>query len=823
MRSRVRAPGLRLALALALAVTAAERSARAHDVEAPHPVTQPAPAWPDGEPSSHDVVVPVVLTVDARGEVEAAVLEASVAPAFDAAALAAVRRWTFEPARRDGKPVSARIRALVRFAGVASVPAAPAPAHAPAAAESEAPAKASPAPPAPEPRASTDTVRVSGSAPPRSASETVKGREILAAAPHRTASDALAVVPGVFVTQHSGEGKAHQIFLRGFDAVHGQDLELWVGGIPVNEVSNIHGQGYSDLHFVMPEVLRDVTAQPGTFDPRQGDFAVAGTLRMRLGYAEPGVTAKGTLGSFGTRRVFLGYHPKDASEETFAAFEAYETDGFGPNRAARRASAMAQGTHDFADGTSLRVLASTYAGRFDSAGVVLARDVEAGRIGRFATYDPKQGGASTRTQLLVELHRDDEGQRWSVAPFVVLRSLALRQNFTGYLADAQRGGADRLASDNAQQTDERVVVGFTASYRKLLPLLSPRDTVELGVYGRHDAVTQTQRRLSDVDDRPTETLVDADVRGTNAAGYLDLALHPLARVAVRGGLRADALAYAAQDRVDSGGSPVPAQSRAAQGAHLGKKATIDWAALASQAGALHVLASYGEGFRSPQARSLSEGERTFFTEVTSWELGVRGSLGRVLTGSLAGFLTRLSDDLAFDPGTARNERVPGTERRGVAADAVVRAGEALLVSSSATYTRAAFTGAGAGYGAGDLLPYVPQLVLRTDATYRRKLGRFGGRDLDGRIGAGLEGLAGRPLPYRDTGQNIALVDATAGVRWKELELGLDVFNLLDARWYDGQFVYPANFGRETSPSLLPTRLVSVGPPRTALLSLTLHL
>src|SRR5690606_3351870 len=107
-------------------------------------------------------------------------------------------------------------------------------------------------------------------------------------------------VPGAFVTQHSGEGKAHQIFFRGFDALHGQDIEFWVGGAPVNEVSNVHGQGYADLHFVMPEVVRQVRAWGGPFDPRQGDFAVAGSMAFELGYGEPGATLAGSVGSFGT-------------------------------------------------------------------------------------------------------------------------------------------------------------------------------------------------------------------------------------------------------------------------------------------------------------------------------------------------------------------------------------------------------------------------------------------------------------------------------------------------------------------------------------------
>ena len=202
----------------------------------------------------------------------------------------------------------------------------------------------------------------------------------------------------------------------------------------------------------MPEVIREVKATPGTYDPKQGDFAVAGSIRMKLGYPEPGATVKGTVGSFGTKRLFLAYHPKGANDETFAAGEVYSTDGFGPSRAARRASVIAQATHDFSDGLALRVLASTYSGDTTLAGVVPAADIESGRLERFATLNPKQGGHSTRNQLLLELHKDDNDGRWAIAPFVVFRTLHLRQNFTGYVLDTQRGGKDSSRATTPSRT-----------------------------------------------------------------------------------------------------------------------------------------------------------------------------------------------------------------------------------------------------------------------------------------------------------------------------------------------------------------------------------
>lgn len=138
----------------------------------PKPKSSPAPAWPTAKPEAHDVVVPVILVVGADGRVVGVEVEASVGPAFDRAAVETAKTWTFEPAVRDGQPVAARIRSMVRFAGVTE----------PAAAVVT-PAVAAPAL-APAPVAErVETVRVSGSSPPHGASDVVRGREIVTAAP----------------------------------------------------------------------------------------------------------------------------------------------------------------------------------------------------------------------------------------------------------------------------------------------------------------------------------------------------------------------------------------------------------------------------------------------------------------------------------------------------------------------------------------------------------------------------------------------------------------------------------------------------------------
>ncbi len=654
-----------------------------------------------------------------------------------------------------------------------------------------------------EPEPITAVVR--GQRPARSASEVTRDRAVLQAAPHRSADELLSVVPGIFITQHSGEGKAYQIFYRGFDAVHGQDVEIWAGGAPVNDVSNLHGQGYADLHFLPVETVREIAASPGTYDPRQGDFAVAGTLRLELGYDQPGLTTKVQTGSFGTRRLFLAFRPTGHPEGTFAAAEIYRTNGFGPSRAADRVSTVAQVIHRVGPNATLRVLATAYAGTFASAGVLRLSDVESGAVDRFAGYDTTQGGAASRGQVVVEWGREDPDQSMSLTGYLIQRTMRLRHNFTGYLIDP--------SGDSEQQRNNAGTAGFTGLYRKNVGWLRSDDSIEMGVFARMDMIEQSQDRLAVADSRVTASQVRAQIGARDLGGYLDLALHPHGRVVLRGGVRVDGLAYESRDLYERG-----RQARSSQGVHVGKKGTLDvritrW---------LHGLASYGEGFRSPQARSLTQGETAPFSQVRSVEMGLRAGTKGV-RATVAAFRTDLSDDLIFDHVSTRNERVPATRRTGITADLTLFPFRWLNGAISTTYTRATFRGSDPVRQAGDLVPYAPQWVARGDLVAQQKIGAIKGQAVQGHLGLGSSVLARRPLPYGQWGHDVWLLDAAAGVRVGAVEIGLELTNATGARWFDGEFVFPSQWSPSAGASLVPERHVTAGAPRMLMLSLAAFL
>jgi hypothetical protein len=148
--------------------------------------------------------------------------------------------------------------------------------------------------------------------------------------------------------------------------------------------------------------------------------------------------------------------------------------------------------------------------------------------------------------------------------------------------------------------------------------------------------------------------------------------------------------------------------------------------------------------------------------------------------------------------------------------------ERFLSSTSFTFTRASFRGSDERYAEGDLLPYAPQIVARSDLGYEQDITRVGERTLRGRVGYGLSYLGRRPLPYSELGRDVFLVDATASLRLAEFELELDAYNLLDSNHYDGEFVYASRFDLGSAASLVPVHHVTVGPPRSFLLTLSFY-
>jgi len=651
---------------------------------------------------------------------------------------------------------------------------------------------------------------VRGDGPRRSASDETFDTRLLRNVPRASAADYLTLAPGFLLSQHGGDGKAHQIFLRGFDAQHGQDVEFTVGGAPVNEVSNVHGQGYADLNFIIPEVVDRLRVLEGPYDPHQGDFAVAGSARFDLAAPQAGVMVRGAYGMFNTARVVAVLSPWNERRDTFLAGELARSDGYGVNRASSRAAAMGQYTREFGTNGTVRLLAYSYSARFDSPGVVREDDYQAGRVDFFGTYDRQQGGFSSRHGVVGEIAFGAPDDRTSFTAFGTLRDFRIRENFTGFAIDAR--------GDRYEQTYDAGTVGLTASHRHRFRALGRVQAWEVGLSARHDITTQAMRRQRFNDGVTYATPVDADVNATDIGVFLDAELRLIPRVTLRGGVRADALAYLIDDRVPRSatlGAMEPRGRRDAQGFQVGPRATLD----VYLGRGFSVLGSYGKGFRSPQALSLGEGENAPFATVHAGELGARFR-APWLTASVVTFVTHVDRDLVFEPTLGQNLVVEGsaaTTRLGASALFQIKPLRGLEIDLSGTWARATFDATGL------LVPYVPPLVGRADVAFNRPLATVRGHPLSVSAGLGASWIGARPLPFSETTPARFVLDAGASVRWRAFELGVSARNLTDARWRDGVFNYPSNFAQGTSGSRVPTEHFTAGRPFTLLGSVTLYL
>ncbi|HEY5960562.1 MAG TPA: TonB family protein [Polyangiaceae bacterium] len=798
-----------------------------------------------------DVVL--VVTVDADGHVSDVKVRESGGQLLDEAAIVAVRQWVFESAKRDGVAVASRILVPFHFAPPAAPPEIVQPptssepvaagagvinsrengglSTAGSSATAHMPAPSSAATPL-EPESSTE-VTVTGRAltPSRGASDFTFDVGSLAVVPRKNSTQLLTLAPGILLTNEGGDGHAEQVFLRGFDAREGQDIEFSVGGVPINEVGNLHGNGYADTHFIIPELVETLRVIEGPFDPRQGNFAVAGSANYELGLAERGTTVKGTVGSFGTERLLLLWGPSGANEHTFGGVELFKTDGFGQNRDSRRGSAMGQYEGSLSGGGLYRVTGTAFADRYHTAGVLRDDDVRSGRIGFYDTYDAAQGGDGTRFSLSgdIEVPRGDTLYRQQF--YAIARNMGIKENFTGYLLDPQ----EPIQNPHAQRGDlidmamTESTLGARGSSRTRLKVLGRQQELEVGYFARGDSVQGTQRRIEASTGHPYRVETDLDSRVANLGLYVDGNLSLLRWLSLRGGVRGDLFTFnvqnncAAQSVAHPSKTNPPGDASCLSQQNFGayrdptERATTASTVLLPRASVIvgpfrgfSYSASFGEGTRSIDPGYVVQDAQTPFAKIAAYEMGASYSGGTErlsVTARSVFFRTKVDRDLIFSETVGRNTLGGGTTRTGWLGAVRLRhkyfdeAANITLVKSTFDDTHL-------------VVPYVPDMVLRSDTAVMDDLPfHIQGAAVKGIAGLGVTYVGHRALPYGQRSDVIFTLDASATLRWSNVDIGVAATNLLDRRYRLGEFNYASDFDPSRPPVLSPVRHFSAGAPR----------
>ncbi|HEX8616013.1 MAG TPA: TonB-dependent receptor, partial [Thermoanaerobaculia bacterium] len=315
----------------------------------------------------------------------------------------------------------------------------------------------------------------------QSATEGVVTAKEIERRPFQRAGEVLETVPGVIVSQHSGEGKANQYYLRGFNLDHGTDIAVTVAGVPVNMPTHGHGQGYADANFLIPELVSAVQYKKGPYYAEEGDFASAGAVNVNYANLldKPLAVVQGGSGGFG--RALFAASPKLGNGFLLYALEAGKNDGpwMRPDDFRKVNGVLRYTQGDQRGGFSITAMG--YNAQWNSTDQIPGRAVSDGTLTRFGLIDPSDGGTTSRYTLASEWQRNSPNTLTQAGAYAIKYRLNLFSNFTYFLDDPVEG-------DQFEQADDRLVAGLRGSHRWLARWGTVSAESLVGIQARHDDI-----------------------------------------------------------------------------------------------------------------------------------------------------------------------------------------------------------------------------------------------------------------------------------------------------------------------------------------------
>jgi outer membrane cobalamin receptor len=597
----------------------------------------------------------------------------------------------------------------------------------------------------------------------------------------------LETVPGLVVTSHSGEGKANQYLMRGFSLDHGTDLATFVDGMPVNGRTHAHGQGYTDLNFLIPELAAGLTFTKGPYFAAQGDFSSVGSVHMDLIDQLAGeLTA--TAGTLNYQRVFAAGSQVVADGNLLAASEIVHYDGPWTNpddlRKVNAVVRYTHGVHD--DGYSLTAM--FYHGEWNATTDQPERAIEEGLIGRFGSLDPSDGGHSQRWSLSGQYGRAMSGWQLRANAYVIGNQLTLWNNFTHFLDDPVNG-------DQHAQQEGRTVIGGAASLATQPHLFGVNNDVSLGVDTRYDDV---RVGLAHTRERVLLATVEQDeVHETSVGAYASLTTYWTDWFRSILGLRQDY--FTASDQGTNAGEVHQGllQPKASLAFTLSPKTEL--------------YASAGRGFHSDDVRGATQASAPLLAASTGAEVGARSSLAPNLNATLTLFQIDFRSELTYDADAGATVAGRPSRRRGVELNATYVPFSRVEIYASVAATHARYTDESP---AGNYIPDAPE-AIGSLGVYLRPLHGWSG-------GLQYRYFGAHPLvednSVRSRGDQEWNLDARYALAsgWA---FGFSVFNLFNQAYNAADYYYVSRLPGEPATGVAGVHIHPL-EPRNARLTLT---
>ncbi len=507
------------------------------------------------------------------------------------------------------------------------------------------------------------------------------GTAELDARPFLRRGELLEAIPGLIITQHSGDGKANQYFLRGFNLDHGTDFATTVDGMPVNLPSNAHGQGYSDLNFIIPEFVQNIVYEKGTYFAANGDFSAAGAAQFHLVDTLPLAFAKAEVGGDDYYRFVAGESFKSAGGAvSTAGFEyGYYNGPWVKPEDADHLSTYAR--HVWAIGNNEFALTLLgYHAAWNSTDQVPLRAIDSGLIPRFGAIDPSDGGTTSRLSLDFNLiHSGTEG-RTQLNVYAMYYRLGLYSDFTYFLDDPVHG-------DQFSQRDRRGIFGGSGSREWSREIAGKKVDTTVGFQARSDLINLG---LLHTEDRGVINPIDlSSVHESSGGLYAEAKAQLSDWFKVQAGLRGDAVVFDVDDS-----NPLNSGRRTA--AILSPKLNVvlgPWAKT-------EFYAEAGDGFHSNDARGTVEhvdpqdGSPTQpvtpLVRAVGAEAGLRTSFLPGLVSTVSVWGLDLASELTFDGDSGETDPSGATRRYGVEFANFYRATPWLALDADVAFTHARY-------------------------------------------------------------------------------------------------------------------------------------
>lgn len=594
--------------------------------------------------------------------------------------------------------------------------------------------------------------------------------------PVNSAQEFLRYVPGLFIAQHQGGGKAEQIFLRGFDVDHGTDIKITVDGIPVNMPSHAHGQGYADMHFVIPELVKNIDYGKGSYYTEQGNFNTAGYVELQTANKLTANTVQVEAGQFNSFRgltMFNLISEKNKKQNAYIASEYIYSDGpFESAQHFNRLNTWLKFNFKVNEKTKLYLQSNFFNSKWDASGQIPERAIKNGSIKRFGAIDNTEGGFTGRFNFSAKLEQKFTNQTQLEQQVYYSRyHFNLFSNFTFFLNDSING-------DQIKQKEKRDIYGWQSIYNIQRYVGKTDLKTSFGSGIRYDVTANSE--LSHTKEK-TEILKQiklGNVKEANAWLFADEKIQR-GNWLLNAGIRADYFHFTYIDLLQPS---LPSQEKLILSPKLNFQYTINKQFL--------LYFKNGKGFHSNDSRVITaqKGKQILPASLGS-DLGIIWKPVSSLLINAAIWHLYLEQEFVYvgDEGVVE----PGGKTRRIGADVSVRwqPVKKIFADVNINYAHAKNIEAAKGQ---NFIPLAPTFTSTGGINYLNK---------------GLNiSLRYRYLHKRSANEDYSIAakgyfvtDASVAYSVNKLQLGLIIENLLNKKWNEAQFATTSRLKYEPAP------------------------